>query len=222
LNIKYSKHKQEIKDDPLMDFLLSTKEFFKKNSNNLSIGLIAVVVIFIGFSIYNFSTKSGEKKLQESFGAAMISYNNQQMDKATENLKIVADKHPKAAQGIQSAFLLAGMFFEQGKYDDAKKYYEIASGEKNEFIGAQSIEGIAACYEAKGDIPSSLKYLQMALNDKRISYRHGAIRWKMALLNKSSDVAKTKVLCNEIIADTSATEYHQPAENLLAVVDIAG
>lgn len=222
MDIKYNKHKHELREDPILGFLLDTKEQFKKNQKLVSGGLIAVVVVVAGLSVYNFSDNANEKKIQSAFGSAMISYENQQMVKASENLKIVAEKYPNSPQGLQSAYLLGGILLEQGKFDDAKKFYEIASREKKEFLGAQALEGVAACYEAKGDVSSSVKYLEKALADDRIAYRHGAIRWKMALLKKSSDVTLTKKLCNEIIADTTATEYHQPAENLLAVIDNAG
>lgn len=222
LDIKYNKHKQEFRDDPLMSFLLDSKEFFKKNRKLLSTGLTIVVVAIAGLSVFNLMSKSNEKKVQTEFGSAMISYENQQMAKAAEKFKLIAEKYSNTPQGLQSAYLLGGILFDQGQYDEAKKFYEIASKEKKEFIGAQASEGIAACYEAKGDVASALKYLEKALSDSRIAYRHGAIRWKIALLSKSSDVAKAKKICNEIISDTSAVEYHQPAENLLAVMENAG
>lgn len=222
MDIKYNKHKQEFGNDPFMSFLLDSKEFFKKNSKLLSAGLIAVVIVLAGLSVFNFMAKSNEKKVQTEFGSAMISYENQQMANAAEKFKLIAEKYSNTPQGLQSAYLLGGILFDQGKYEEAKKLYVIASKEKNEFIGAQANEGIAACYEASGDVSSSLKYLEKALADNRIAYRHGAIRWKIALLSKSSDAAKAKKICNEIISDTTATEYHQPAENLLAVMENAG
>jgi len=205
-----------------MDFMLGSKDYFQKNQKTIGVVLVVIVVIIAGLAGYNIVNKGNEKKVQAAFGTAMISYEARSMDKAIENLKIVADKYPGSAQGLQSAYLLGGIFFDESKYDDAQKYFEIASKEKKEFIGAQSLEGLAACYEAKGDIASSVKYLEKALVDPRISYRHSAIRWKIALLNQTSDAAKTKKLCNEIIADTTAVEYHQPAENLITVLDNAG
>jgi tetratricopeptide (TPR) repeat protein len=211
-----------MRDDPVLDFLLQSKEFVKKHGNSLTIGLVAVVVLVVGLSIYNNSGKANEDKIQSSFGKAMISYDNQEMDKAAENFRIVAEKYPNTAQGLQSAYMLGSIYFDQGKYDDAKKFFEKATKDRKEFVGAQAIEGIAACYEAKGDNANAVKYLEKALSDKRISYRYGAIRWKIVLLIKSSDTEKAKKLCNEIISDTTASDYQQPAENLIAVMDNAG
>lgn len=211
-----------MREDPVLDFLLQSKEFVKKHSNTLTIGLVAVVVLVVGLSIYNSSGKANEGKIQNSFGKAMISYENQEMEKASENFRIVAEKYPNSAQGLQSAYLLGSIYFDQGKYDDAQKFFEKATKDKKEFIGAQALEGIAACYEAKGDNTNAMKYLEKALEDKRISYRHGAIRWKIVLLIKASDEGKAKKLCNDIISDTTATDYHQPAENLIAVMNKAG
>lgn len=222
MDIKYNKQKHELRDDPIMDFLLKSKDYLRNNQKGMMTVIVVILVGLAGTIAYNTFGKSNEKKIQNAFGIAMLNYESKNMNKAIENLKIVAEKYSTSPQGFQSAYLLGGLFYDEGKYDDAKKYFEIASKEGKEFIGAQALEGLAACYESKGDMASAVTYLEKALADNRITYRHSAIRWKIALLNKSTDKAKTKKLCNEIISDTTAIELHQPAENLLAVIDIAG
>jgi hypothetical protein len=88
-----------MRDDPVLDFLLQSKEFIKKYSNSLAISLVAIVVLVVGLSIYNFSGKANESKIQDSFGKAMISYDNQEIEKAAENFRLVAEKYPNSAQG---------------------------------------------------------------------------------------------------------------------------
>lgn len=222
MDIKYSKQKHELRDDPIMDFLLNSKEYLTNNQKGLLIVLVVIVVGIAGLLAFNMFEKSNSKKIEDAYGIAMLNYENKNMDKAIENLKIVAEKYPTSPQGLQSAYLLGGLFYDEGKFDDSKKYFEIASKESKEFIGAQALEGLAACYEAKGDTKSAITYLDKALSDNRITYRHSAIRWKMALLSKNTDKEKVRKLCNEIISDTTAIELHQGAENMIAVLDAAG
>lgn len=221
MDIKYNKQKQELRDDPVMDFLLSAKDYLQKNQKRLLNLLIVIIVGFIAYIGFNLYQKNSDAKIQSAFGTAMVEYEAKQMAKAQENLKIVADKFPGSAQGMQSAFLLAGLYLDSAKYDDAEKYYKISSKEK-EFIGAQSYEGLGACYEAKGNVSAAIESYNKALANQNVAYRYGAIRWKIALLQKDTNKDKAIDLCKQIVADTNAVEYHQKAENLLAVIEIGG
>jgi len=221
LDIKYNKQKQELRDDPVMDFLLNSKDYLQKNQKKLLNLLVIILVGFIAYIGFNMYKKNNDAKIQSAFGTAMIEYEAKQMKKAEENLKVVADKYPQSAQGMQSAFLLAGLYLDSAKYDESEKYYKISSKEK-EFIGAQSYEGLGACYEAKGNVQAAIESYNKALANQNATYRHGAIRWKIALLQKDSNKNIAIDLCKKIVADTNAVEYHQKAENLLAVIEIGG
>jgi len=218
LNIKYNKHKQEIKDDPVLDWMLEAKEFIQKNANKLIVAVIAIVVLISGVSIFNSMQKSAQQKAQDAFGMAVLSYQANDMDKAIEGFKSVITNYGSSTSAVFSSYLLGTIYNEQGKFDDAINAFQkaIKSNKSADFVNGQALEAIAVSYEAKGDTESALKFLQKALEDKRISYRFAAIRYKMALLNSSKDESLAKKLCNEIISDTTAIDYHQKAENLLA------
>ncbi len=221
MDIKYNKQKQELRGDPVLDFLFDAKDYLHKNQKKLLNLLVIIIVGFIAYIGINFYNKNNNAKIQNAFGTAMIEYETNQLANAAENLKNIADKHPGSAQGMQSAFLLAGLYLDSAKYDDAEKYYKISSKEK-EFIGAQSYEGLGACYEAKGDVAAAIASYNKALANPNAAYRHGALRWKIALLHKDSDKNMVIDLCRKIIADTNAIEHRQKAENLLAVIEIGG
>jgi tetratricopeptide (TPR) repeat protein len=222
MNIKFSQKKQEMRDDPVLDFFLNAKQYVAKNANTM-IGVI-IVVAFVGIValVYLQIKRSGSEKAEEAFGNAMIEYNNRAIEKAVEDFRIVADNHRTTSPGVMSALMLGGIFSNMGRYDEAIQWFEAAGSKKSGpgFVGAEALEGCANCYEAKGDIPKALEYLGKALRDDRNRYRHAAIRWKMALLNeKIKDVVHAKTFCREILSDTTATDYRKPAENLLAVLE---
>lgn len=219
LNIKYNKKKNELKEDPVLNGLLKTKEYVKKNSN-LLMGAAIVLVFLIGFTIiYSNIRSSSQQKAQELFGNAMLAYTDKQYDKAMEQFKIVIDNHEASPQSVLSSYMLANILFEQKRYDEAITWYKnaITTKKSSGFVGAQALEGLASCYEAKGDTKNAVKYLEEALNDDRIAYRHASIKWKLALLNKT-DTTKVRQLCQDIIKDSTAADYHQKAQNLLAMI----
>jgi hypothetical protein len=222
LNIKFSQKKQEMREDPVLEFLIKAKQYAIKNANTL-IGVVVVAIfVCVGVLVYSQIRRSSIDKAEEAFGNAMIQYNNQAVENAIEGFRIVVDNHRNTSQGAMSALMLGSIFFNMGRYDEAIQWYGAAGTKKSAvgFIGAEAQEGLAGCHEAKGDIPKALECLGKALGDDGNRYRHPAIRWKMALLNqKINDVARAKNFCREILSDTTATDYRKPAENLLAVLD---
>jgi tetratricopeptide (TPR) repeat protein len=182
---------------------------------------VAIIVVFGGIMVFNQIQKSAGAKAGEAFGTAMIAYNAHEYDKAIELFRNAADNYRSTVQGIQSAYMLGTILYEKEKYDEAITWHTVASkgGEKADFIAGQAIEAIALCYEAKGDVKSAISYLETALKDNSVKFRHSAIKWKLALLNKNSDINRAKLLCNELVSDTLAKDFHQKAENLIAALE---
>jgi tetratricopeptide (TPR) repeat protein len=211
-----------MRDDPVLDILFQAKTFLLHNVNTL-IGIAIVIVFAVGFFFfYDRMHEATLGKSEEAFGKAMIEYTNRNIEKAVEQFRIVADNHRSTPQGIMSAHMLGSIFFSMGRYDDAIKWFEVASVAKKDlgFIGGSALEGLAGCYEAKGDIPKTLEYLEKAQVDERVAYRHGAIRWKMALLyQKSKNITRAIALCREILTDSTAVDLQPKATNLIAAME---
>jgi tetratricopeptide (TPR) repeat protein len=223
LNIKFSQKKQEIREDPVLDFFLKSKQYAQKYANYILGVLIGVAVVVGGFFIYLQTKTASVDKAQAGFGSAMIAFNNRQMEKAVDEFKTVAENHPATVPGAESALMLGSLFFSMGRYDEAIQWFEKAetNGRTFGFISGEACEGIAGCYEAKGDLPKAVEYFEKALADDHVRFRHAAIRWKMALLSrKTNDDARAKTLCREILSDTTAADLRQRAENLLAVLEL--
>lgn len=215
MNIKYNKKQQELRDDPVMDGLLKTKEFMNTNSKTVYT-LLTVLVVLVGIGLgFNQYRQNRFKNAREDFGKAMIAYSEQNMELAINQFKMVAENYRGSASGAMGAYMLASVLFSQAKYDEAITWYEtVIKGAKIDFITGQSYEGLASCYEAKGDNESALQQLKKAVSDTRIVFRHGAIRWKMALLLKEKDPSEAIKLCKEIVADTLAVQYVADARYL--------
>ena len=87
MNIKYSQKKQELREDPVLEFFFKTKEYAVKNANML-IGIGIVLVIAVGFYfVYSQMKHSTMQKAEDAFGQAMIDYNNDAIDKAVEEFR---------------------------------------------------------------------------------------------------------------------------------------
>jgi tetratricopeptide (TPR) repeat protein len=225
LEIKYSKKKQEMRQDPFLDFLNTAKEFIDKNSNAIMMGAIAVCVLLAGGWAYQYFKKSGEQKAQELFGKAMVAYQSGDETKAVEAFKAVIDNSKNSPHASYSAFVLGSFFLQQGKFDEAINWFKEAESKKAQtgFVGADALEGLSACYEAKGNREEALNYLQKALDDQRVRSRFPELQWKAALLCRDlGKLSDAKRFCERIIGDTvaQAATFRQKAENFMTEIKV--
>jgi Tfp pilus assembly protein PilF len=132
---------------------------------------------------------------------------------------MVSENYKGSNTGTMSAYMLGSILCQQFRYNEAITWYETVTKSKNiGFMSAAAYEGLGVCYEALKDTGLALDNYEKALNDKRLGYRKNALRWKIALLTRNSDMTRSKAMCNEIIADTMAQDYRLNAEFLMAML----
>ncbi|MFH1126936.1 MAG: tetratricopeptide repeat protein [archaeon] len=221
MNIKYNKKKEELRRDPVMEFLEKTKEFIIAYSNTILTILVVGALVFAGFQVFSYLKRNTLAKSQNDFGRAMIAYSENNTQEAMQAFEQVIENHKNTVHAAYSAFMLAQIYRVAEKYTDAIAMFNkaYANNKNSGFVKGESLEGLALCYEATGETEKALEYFEKALHDKSISYRYPAIRWKMALINKQlGNMEKATTFCNAIVSDTLAAEYKKKAENLLAAL----
>lgn len=232
MEIKYSRKKQEMRSDPVMEFIIQARDFFMGQGNVIMGITVGVLLVLGGVTIYNSVKKSSTHKSQEAFGKALIAYEAssvnttsaaENLDKAVESFKTVVDNNKNSPQAIYSAYILGHIFLRQQRYDESITWFNaaVSTGTQTGFVGASALEGLASCYEAKGNLQEALKFLKKATLDDRLKYRGPELAWKAALLSKElKSYGEAKEFCQKIIADTvsAAAGYKQKAENLLTEI----
>lgn len=226
MEIKYSKKKQEERQDPFLDFLAKAKEIAVAQSNVLMGAGIALCIIVAGVFVYGYVQNAGQQKVLDAFGKAMVAYSSGDERKAVEALKTVVDNSKSSPQGAYSAFLLGSMFLRQDKYDEAIGWFSIAASgsSKAGFVTADAQEGLADCYEAKGSRQEAVACLSKALSDSRLKYRYPALAWKAALISKDlGNASEAARFCKLVESDTTAgaANYRQKAENLVEEIAVS-
>lgn len=218
MNIKQNKHKKELREDPVMDWIINAKDNIVKYRTAVTGFAIGILILFGAALTFKQINAKNQKNALNLFGEAMIAYQDRNYDKAIDKFSATVNSYSSTPQAVFGAYMLGSIYSEQNKYQEAIDWFKkaVTSKKTAEFVSGQALEGISACYENLGQTDEAIKYLQEALGDKRIKHRHVAIKWKIALLSSKKDAERTKQLCKEIMADTNAGEYYQKAENLLA------
>jgi tetratricopeptide (TPR) repeat protein len=222
VNIEYSKKKQEMRRDPLMEFLVVAKQFFIARSNTLIGFGVGAAIVIAALAAWNSIQKRQVRRAQEAFGNAMVLYAKNDDQKAFEEFAKVIQSDGGSPHAAYSAYLMGQILMKQGKYQDAIKWFEIArtKGSAN-FVGGSAIEGLAACYESLGQMDKAQNCFAEAMKNDQLKFRQNAIRWKLALINQEQkQFDKAMQFCGEIVADTSEKVLRDQAANLLEELKI--
>jgi tetratricopeptide (TPR) repeat protein len=224
VNITYSKKKQEMRHDPVMESIMGAREWLVKNRTVVTSATFGVLfVAIIAMVLFSVRTASMQKA-QEAFGRAMVAYVDRDEAKAVELLTSVADNNKHTPQAAYSAYLLGSLYLAQDKYDEAIEWLQsVASRHDAGFVPGEALEALGMAYEGKGDLQNAVKYYGKALGDDRVAYRQDAVRWKLALIKQQQkEYGEATALCQKILADTLAADLHPKAEQLIAEIRYAG
>jgi Tfp pilus assembly protein PilF len=243
----------ELVDDALARGSHAATKWVRNNFGLLQWGLLLVVAGVIGWQIYAWRTKrSLEKNSDELFAAVEAETGlvgappsedptfNPKRTFAThaERLKAAEEEYRSAAKalagkgpGILAEFGLAGVLYDQGKYDEALQNYESVLGsplaKHDADVRFRAIEGVGLCREAKGDAPGAEKafkeleaadspgFVALALfHQARLAYAAGKKDKVKELLKKSKEKAET-----DKSPFATASYLERASRELLAAVD---
>lgn len=224
MQIQYSKKKQEMRRDPLVEALVSARHYLDERRQPITIATSVVLLAALGVALFSNIRTRGVARADEAFGKAVMLLSTGSRDAAIEELGAVANEYSGTPHAAYSAFVLGSELLKQQRYDEALAWFEDAQRNKrgSGFVGAAALEGISAANEGMGNFDAALEYGRKALADDRLAFRHPAIRWRLALIDRQlSDSRSASELCEEIVSDTLAVLYHQKARNMLAVLDAA-
>jgi tetratricopeptide (TPR) repeat protein len=220
VEISYNKKKQELRSDPLVDSLLDAKKLLREHGRNIGIGVVGGLIVALVVVVWVQMRSSAQLSSEESFGRAMAAYDEQQYDKALSLFDSTANEHKGTPHAAYAAYMAGSLLLDKEQYDAAIAWFGMAaSGRSTGFVGAAALEGLSSAWEGKGDLSKALEYGRKALADSRLSFRHPALRWRLALISRElRDYDQVTSYCQQIIDDTLAAAYQQKAQNLVAEV----
>lgn len=149
--------KQNLKEDKFIKFIMDSKSYLEENYTRVltySGVFIAVIVIFALLKYVNMTKR---EKADGILGIAQIEYSERNFSKAAQRLKIVLEDYGSTDEADQARFLLANIYYEQNRYEEAKQLYQefIDSFSGNSIMLASAQAGLAACLEESKEFASA-------------------------------------------------------------------
>jgi TolA-binding protein len=160
--------KRQIKEDKFVTFYFKAVDFFKKNMNKVTIGLVVVLAVIILVMLFRQSKKTAELNASVQLAKANSEIAHGQYQQTIDILLNMINNYSGTSSASRGVYLLAHTYFQNGEYENAityfKKYLDDYGGDPILTSGAYS--GLGACYEQLGK-----------LSDAAQAYENGATKY---------------------------------------------
>lgn len=215
----------EMVDDVLVRATHSATVWLKRNFNIVQWVVIVLVVGGFSWQVYSWRTAKAVAKRSdalaealsadhglvgetaeaepEGFGLSVMEFKDDQ-----ERLKRAGRAYQEAIHagsdqgiGLLSKLGLAGILFEQGKFDQAiATYREVLSsplGKNDQDVHGRALEGLGLCFESKGDNAGALREFGRLANSDLAMFRVLGLYHQARITLKQGDKQKAKELVTQ-------------------------
>jgi len=145
--------KKEIKEDKFVQATMQAKAYVEENYQRvlgIVAGIFAVFLLIMVISYYRGQTEEASNAL---LGEAQLEFHNLNYTKAKAMLNRLMEEYSGTDAAEQGKFLIANLYYREGKYSEAKEYFSdfLDNYNDSEILVASAIAGYAACLAAEGN-----------------------------------------------------------------------
>jgi tetratricopeptide (TPR) repeat protein len=213
--------KQDLKEDKFVKFTLQTKSYVDENYQKImriALGVGAIIILLV---FYYYNSQETNKEANSQLGIAEIEYTNGNLLKASERLVRLIDEYDGTESADQGMFLLANIYFQQKKYEDARIYFDkfINAYSGSNILLASGYAGLAACEEVDDNLLEAANLYEKAADlapdfpESDNYYYLSAIGYKEA-----GDLNKARSIFELLVSESKTSQRVKDAETQLVLM----
>jgi tetratricopeptide (TPR) repeat protein len=213
--------KQELKEDKFVKFSLQAKSYFDENYQKLmrvALGIAAIIIISV---FYYYNSQETAKEANSQLGIAEIEYTNGNMAKASERLVRLIEEYDGTDSADKGMFLLANIYYQQKKYDDARIYFDrfVDAYSGSNILLASGYAGLAACEEV-GDNYSEAADLYEQAADLAPDFPESDNYYYLSALcyKRAGDLDKARSIFEQLANEAKSSQRVKDAETQLVLL----
>jgi tetratricopeptide (TPR) repeat protein len=222
LKPKKKMYKHDLKEDKFVKFSLQAKSYLDENYQKLSrYALIAAGVIIV-FLFFYYNSKQASEEAYSQLGIAQIEFANGNLSKAQERLVRLTDEFEDTDASEQAMFLLANIYYQQKKFEDARLYFEkfVDEYSGSDILLASGYAGLAACEEITKNFGRAAELYERAAglapdfpeSDRQLYL--AALCYK-----KAGELEKAKSILSTLAEDAKSESQMKEAEAQLVLLE---
>lgn len=213
--------KQDLKEDKFVKFSLQAKTYVDENYQKLTrIGLVILGILVIAVFLY-YESKQSASEANAQLGIAEIEFSHSQLVKASNRLIKLIDEYDGSDAADRGMFLLANIYFQQQKYEDARAYFEkfIDSYSGSNILLSSAYAGLAACEEASSNYEAAGELYEKA-SETAPDFPESDNQYYLAGLcyKKAGDSEKARAIFEELADKDRESSRAKDAESQLVML----
>lgn len=154
--------KSELREDEFVEWIMQAVEYVKERARLFGSGAVAVVAVIVAINYFIESAEANRLKAAALLGDVLMV---EQGGEPTEAIRLAEELvasyagTPAAAQG---AVLLAQIHYAQGRYAEARRYYQsyLDNYEPVDVLVYAAQSGLGACLEAEGQLLAAAQHYE--------------------------------------------------------------
>ena len=221
LKPKKKMSKQDLKEDKFVKFSLQAKSYLDENYQKLSRYVLGAAGLALIFLFFYYNSQQNAEQANSQLGIAQIEFANGNLTNSQERLVRLIEEYGSTGAAEQGMFLLANIYYQQKKYDDARRYFEqfIDAYSGSNILLSSGYAGLAACEEINKNYTRAAELYEQA-GEMTPDFPESDNHYFMAGLcyKKAGDWEKSKKIFADLAKDGKTDMRKQQAETQLVLL----
>lgn len=193
--------KQEIKKDPLLEFINNAQQWMRENKKliyRVALGLIIIVAAV--YFVNNNRINSGNES-ESLLGKALLSQDMDDVENAKFQLQSLIDDYAGTKAGIEGKYYLGKMHFDDGEFETAYEYLnEYVKKGKNAILMTTAYKKLAEIAAKNDENEEAEGFLQKGAKFAKNTIYHQEMLLLLAnQLFENGSIDKAKKIVNDIL-----------------------
>ena len=141
--------RRKIKEDKLVTTYFKAVDFFKVNSQKLTIAAIAILAVIVLVLFLMSSKRAAELNASEQMSKANLKISQNKTQEAIDILLSLVDNYSGTKSASTGVYMLAKTFYEKSEFDKANIYFEqyLDDYGSDKILASAAYSGVGACLE---------------------------------------------------------------------------
>ena len=174
--------KSELREDEFVEWIMEAVEYVKERARLFGSGAVAVIAVIMAVNYFIESKEADRLKASALLGDVLMVEQGGEPTEAIRYAEDLVSSYAETAAAAQGIVLLANLHYAQGRYAEARGYYQsyLDNYEPVDVLVHAAQSGLSACLEAEGQFLAAAQHYETYAAQQAGTIREAMARMEAA------------------------------------------
>ena len=174
--------KSELREDEFVEWIMEAVEYVKERARLFAGGAVAAIAVIVAINYFIESKEADRLKAAALLGDVLMVEQGGEPTEAIRLAEELVSSYAGTPAAAQGTVLLANFHYAQGRYAEARGYYQIylANYEPVDVLAYAAQSGLGACLEAEGQLVAAAQHYETYAAQQAGTIREAMARMEAA------------------------------------------